>query len=48
MDNRVSVTITDGVADVRLSRADKMNALDAGEYLGRFFLYVRIGMNGVD
>src|SRR6201997_1237823 len=29
MENRVSITITDGVADVRLVRADKMNALDA-------------------
>ena len=29
MDDRVRVTIADGVADVRLVRADKMNALDA-------------------
>src|SRR5437879_1984140 len=29
MEKRVSVTISDGVADVRLVRADKMNALDA-------------------
>jgi enoyl-CoA hydratase/carnithine racemase len=28
MNNRVSITITDGVADVRLVRAGKMNALD--------------------
>src|SRR5512140_1673035 len=28
MEQRVRVTITDGVADVRLSRPDKMNALD--------------------
>jgi enoyl-CoA hydratase/carnithine racemase len=28
MDDRVSVSISDGVADVRLVRADKMNALD--------------------
>lgn len=28
MSDRVSVTITDGVADVRLTRSDKMNALD--------------------
>lgn len=27
-DQRVSITIADGVADVRLARADKMNALD--------------------
>src|SRR4051812_39630694 len=29
MDDRVSISISDGVADVRLVRADKMNALDA-------------------
>jgi enoyl-CoA hydratase/carnithine racemase len=28
MDNRVAIEITDGIADVRLIRADKMNALD--------------------
>src|ERR1700745_2954899 len=28
MEDRVSISITDGVADVRLVRADKMNALD--------------------
>src|SRR5437764_1492822 len=28
MENRVSIDISDGVADVRLVRADKMNALD--------------------
>lgn len=28
MEDRISVTITDGVADVRLVRAEKMNALD--------------------
>jgi enoyl-CoA hydratase/carnithine racemase len=28
MDDRVSITLADGVADVRLVRADKMNALD--------------------
>jgi len=28
MTDRIKVTITDGVADVRLNRADKMNALD--------------------
>src|ERR1700744_1913717 len=32
MDDRVSVSITDGVADVRLVRADKMNALDAAMF----------------
>ena len=29
MESRVSITIAEGVADVRLVRADKMNALDA-------------------
>jgi enoyl-CoA hydratase/carnithine racemase len=28
MQDRIHLTITDGVADVRLNRADKMNALD--------------------
>jgi enoyl-CoA hydratase/carnithine racemase len=28
MNDRVSITIADGIADVRLNRADKMNALD--------------------
>ncbi len=32
MENRVAVTISDGVADVRLNRADKMNALDAAMF----------------
>jgi enoyl-CoA hydratase/carnithine racemase len=32
MDDRVSVSIADGVADVRLVRADKMNALDAAMF----------------
>src|ERR1700720_1670084 len=32
MDNRVSVSISEGVADVRLMRADKMNALDAAMF----------------
>jgi len=32
MENRVSVSMTDGVADVRLVRADKMNALDAAMF----------------
>jgi enoyl-CoA hydratase/carnithine racemase len=32
MEKRVSVTISDGVADVRLVRADKMNALDAAMF----------------
>src|SRR5947207_10412027 len=32
MEQRVSVAIADGVADVRLVRADKMNALDAAMF----------------
>src|ERR1700676_5516787 len=32
MDDRVKVTISEGVADVRLARADKMNALDAAMF----------------
>jgi len=32
MEQRVSISITDGVADVRLVRGDKMNALDAAMF----------------
>jgi enoyl-CoA hydratase/carnithine racemase len=32
MEQRVSIAITDGIADVRLVRADKMNALDAAMF----------------
>ncbi|WP_322516329.1 crotonase/enoyl-CoA hydratase family protein [Rhodopseudomonas palustris] len=32
MNDRVSVSVSDGVADVRLVRADKMNALDAAMF----------------
>ncbi|ABD08293.1 Enoyl-CoA hydratase/isomerase [Rhodopseudomonas palustris HaA2] len=32
MNDRVAVSVTDGVADVRLVRADKMNALDAAMF----------------
>src|SRR5260370_36758825 len=32
MDDRVSVSMSEGVADVRLVRADKMNALDAAMF----------------
>ena len=32
MEKRVEVTISEGVADVRLVRADKMNALDAAMF----------------
>jgi enoyl-CoA hydratase/carnithine racemase len=33
-EDRVSFTLTDGVADVRLTRADKMNALDPAMFAG--------------
>ena len=33
-EGRVSFTLTDGVADVRLTRADKMNALDPAMFAG--------------
>ena len=32
MDDRISVSMIDGVADVRLVRGDKMNALDAAMF----------------
>lgn len=32
MEDRVSISISDGIADVRLVRADKMNALDAAMF----------------
>src|SRR5271155_5795022 len=32
MEDRVAISIVDGVADVRLVRADKMNALDAAMF----------------
>jgi enoyl-CoA hydratase/carnithine racemase len=34
MGDRVSVTVTDGVADVRLTRPDKINALDTAMFAG--------------
>jgi enoyl-CoA hydratase/carnithine racemase len=34
MEERVGITIDDGVADVRLTRADKMNALDDAMFAG--------------
>ena len=36
MKDRVSIELKDGVADVRLTRADKMNALDAAMFEGAF------------
>src|ERR1700682_3700088 len=32
MEKRVSISISEGIADVRLVRADKMNALDAAMF----------------
>ena len=32
MDDRISITIEGGVADVRMIRTDKMNALDNGMF----------------
>jgi len=32
MEQRVSISVSDGIADVRLARADKMNALDAAMF----------------
>src|ERR1700726_962347 len=34
MEDRVKVTMSEGVADVRLVRSDKMNALDAAMFEG--------------
>ncbi|MDE0877431.1 MAG: crotonase/enoyl-CoA hydratase family protein [Sphingomonas bacterium] len=34
MNDRVSITVTDHVADVRLTRADKMNAIDPAMFTG--------------
>ena len=34
MDERVTTTVADGIADVRLARADKMNALDPAMFAG--------------
>lgn len=33
-DDRVAMTVADGIADVRLNRADKMNALDPAMFTG--------------
>ncbi|RZM30117.1 MAG: enoyl-CoA hydratase, partial [Sphingomonas sp.] len=34
MNDRVTITVTDGIADVRLARADKMNAIDPAMFEG--------------
>jgi enoyl-CoA hydratase/carnithine racemase len=43
MEDRVSITISDGVADVRLVRADKMNALDAAMFEALVAATARLG-----
>src|SRR4051794_16164851 len=43
MQDRVKVTMSDGVADVRLNRADKMNALDAAMFDGLVATVERLG-----
>ena len=48
MNDRVSITVTDGVADVRLTRADKMNALDPAMFGGLVEAIDELrGMSGV-
>lgn len=43
MEDRVQVSITDGVADVRMVRADKMNALDAAMFAALVQTSERLG-----
>src|SRR3954464_7854937 len=43
MEDRVRVTVSEGVADVRLVRADKMNALDAAMFDGLVAAIDRLG-----
>jgi enoyl-CoA hydratase/carnithine racemase len=48
MNDRVSITVTDGIADVRLTRADKMNALDPAMFEGLLAAIDQLaGMSGV-
>lgn len=48
MNDRVRITVSDGVADVRLTRADKMNALDAAMFEGIIAAIDQLaGMRGV-
>jgi enoyl-CoA hydratase/carnithine racemase len=48
MNDRVSITVSDGIADVRLTRADKMNALDPAMFAGlRAAIDELAGMAGV-
>ncbi|UVO50423.1 crotonase/enoyl-CoA hydratase family protein [Sphingomonas sp. SUN019] len=43
MNDRVSITVADGIADVRLIRADKMNALDPAMFAGIVDAIDRLG-----
>ena len=47
MDDRVKVTISEGVADVRLVRADRMNALDTAMFEARCDLRAACRREGV-
>src|SRR5881392_1686260 len=43
MEQRVSISISEGIADVRLVRADKMNALDAAMFDALVAATARLG-----
>jgi len=45
MNDRVTISIADGVADVRLNRADKMNALDPAMFDGIINAIAELGAN---
>jgi len=48
MNDRVTISLADGIADVRLNRADKMNALDPAMFAGLIDAIDRLsGMAGV-
>jgi enoyl-CoA hydratase/carnithine racemase len=47
MEERVSISISDGIADVRLVRADKMNALDTAMFEARCDLRAACRREGV-
>lgn len=42
-DDRMVMTVTDGVADVRLNRPDKLNAIDGAQFLAIAEIIERIG-----
>ena len=46
MSDRVTVQITDGVADVQLTRPDKMNALDHEMFVGLIEAGERVVLQG--